>query len=119
MTTEVSSKVIASHHLSIHVGGMLTTGQPLIELFGPEPARKAGVVMVGGDKEDVEDASLGKLDLLCPRALSVVQEAEALERGRGTPLDLREIDLEDPAIYQLLRRADTIGASQVESPAQQ
>ena len=106
-------------HLSVHVGGMLVTGQPLIELFGLEPARKEGIVVVGGDKEDVEDAGLGKLDLLCLRALSVVQEAEALERQRGIPLDLKQISLEDPEIYRMLTRADTIGASQVESRAQQ
>ncbi|HEY8885348.1 MAG TPA: DNA polymerase III subunit alpha, partial [Chloroflexota bacterium] len=105
-------------HLSVHVGGMLVTGQPLVELFGLEPARKEGIVVVGGDKEDVEDVGLGKLDLLCLRALSVVQEAEQIEQARGLSLDLRQIDLEDPAVYQMLRRADTIGASQVESRAQ-
>lgn len=105
-------------HLSVHVGGMLLTGQPLIELFGLEPARKEGIVVVGADKEDVEDVGLGKLDLLCLRALSVIQEAERLERARGIPLDLRRIDLEDPSIYQMLREADTVGASQVESRAQ-
>ncbi|MGH2459601.1 MAG: DNA polymerase III subunit alpha [Chloroflexota bacterium] len=105
-------------HLSIHVGGMLLTGQPLVELFGLEPARKEGIVVVGGDKEDIEDAGLGKLDLLCLRALSVIQEAVALERARGIPLDLRTINLEDPAIYWMLREADTVGASQVESRAQ-
>ncbi len=105
-------------HLSIHVGGMLVTGRPLVELFGLEPARKEGIIVVGADKEDVEDVGLGKLDLLCLRALSVVQEAEALERRRGVPLDLRRINLEDPEIYRMLRHADTIGASQVESRAQ-
>lgn len=106
-------------HLSVHVGGMLVTGQPLIELFGLEPARKEGIVVVGGDKEDVEDAGLGKLDLLCLRALSVIQEAAALENQRGVPLDIHSISLEDPEIYRMLTRADTIGASQVESRAQQ
>jgi error-prone DNA polymerase len=106
-------------HLSIHVGGMLVTGQPLIELFGLEPARKAGIVVVGADKEDVEETGLGKLDLLCLRALSVIQEAVRLEQQRGVPLDLHEIDLENPEIYRMLRDADTIGASQVESRAQQ
>jgi error-prone DNA polymerase len=105
-------------HLSVHVGGMLVTGQPLVELFGLEPARKEGIVVVGGDKEDVEDSGLGKLDLLCLRALSVVQEAEKMEQERGIPLDLRTINLEDPEIYRMLRQADTIGASQVESRAQ-
>jgi error-prone DNA polymerase len=106
-------------HLSVHVGGMLLTGQPLVELFGLEPARKPGVVVVGADKEDVEDLGLAKLDLLCLRALSVVQECEMLERARGLPLDLATIPLDDPRVYAALGRADTIGASQVESRAQQ
>jgi error-prone DNA polymerase len=97
---------------------MLVTGQPLIELFGLEPARKAGIVVIGGDKEDVEDVGLGKLDLLVLRALSVVQEGANLEKDRGIPLELHQIDLEDPEIYAMLRRADTMGASQVESRAQ-
>lgn len=105
-------------HLSVHVGGILVTGHPLIEIFGLEPARKEGIVVVGADKEDIEDARLGKLDLLCLRALSVVQEAELLEQMRGRSLDLRQVDLEDPEVYRMLRQADTMGASQVESRAQ-
>lgn len=105
-------------HLSIHAGGMLITGRPLAELFGLEPARKPGIVVAGADKEDVEDLGLPKLDLLCLRSMSVVQECEELEQARGVPLDLDAIRLDDPRIYEALGRADTIGASQVESRAQ-
>ena len=108
----------APRHLSVHVGGMLLVGRPVAELFGVEPARKAGVIVVGGDKEDVEDLGLAKLDLLCLRAMSVVEECEQLERARGVPLDLLAIPLDDPSIYAALGRADTVGASQVESRAQ-
>lgn len=106
-------------HLSIHVGGMLVTGQPLTELFGLEPARKEGIVVIGADKEDVEDVGLAKLDLLCLRSLSVVQECQELACSRGVPLALSEIPPDDPHVYEALGRADTIGASQVESRAQQ
>ncbi|MDP9478002.1 MAG: DNA polymerase III subunit alpha, partial [Actinomycetota bacterium] len=109
----------APRHLSVHTGGMLLTGKPLVEMLGLEPARKEGVVVVGADKEDVEDLGLAKLDLLCLRAMSVVQECERLERARGVPLDLKEIPLDDQRVYEALGRADTIGASQVESRAQQ
>jgi error-prone DNA polymerase len=105
-------------HLGVHVGGMLLAGRPLADLFALEPARAAGIVVVGADKEDVADAGLAKLDLLCLRGLSVVQEAQALERARGVALDLARIDLEDPELYRLLQRADTAGAAQVESRAQ-
>ncbi|MBI2942239.1 MAG: DNA polymerase III subunit alpha [Chloroflexi bacterium] len=105
-------------HLSIHVGGMLITGKPLVEIFALEPARKEGIVVAGADKEDVEDAGLCKLDLLCLHGISVVHECEELERARGVPLDLATINLEDPRVYASIRRADTLGASQVESRAQ-
>ncbi len=42
-----------------------------------------------------------------------------MERARGVPLDLNRITLDDPRVYDALGRADTIGASQVESRAQQ
>ena len=105
-------------HLSVHVGGMLVAGTPLVECFGLEPGRKAGIVVVGADKEDVEDLGLAKLDLLCLRSLSVVQECEALERARGHPLNLAALPPEDPRVYAAMGWADTIGASQVESRAQ-
>ncbi|MEJ7653887.1 MAG: hypothetical protein WKH64_11420 [Chloroflexia bacterium] len=108
----------APRHLSVHVGGMLLVGRPAAELFGVEPARKEGVVVVGGDKEDVEDLGLAKLDLLCLRAMSVVEECEQVERARGVPLDLLAIPLDDPRSTPRSARADTVGASQVESRAQ-
>jgi error-prone DNA polymerase len=108
----------APRHLSIHVGGMLLTGRPLVEMLGLEPARKGGIVVAGADKEDAEDAGLAKLDLLCLRAMSVVQECEDMESARGVPLDLDTVPLNDPRVYEALHRADTIGASQVESRAQ-
>ncbi|MDP9382017.1 MAG: hypothetical protein M3Q29_18115 [Chloroflexota bacterium] len=77
------------------------------------------MAVVGADKEDVEDLGLAKLDLLCLRAMSVVQECEELEKVRGVPLDLTEVPLDDSRVYDALGRADTIGASQVESRAQQ
>jgi error-prone DNA polymerase len=105
-------------HLSIHAGGMLVTGRPLIECFGLENARKRGVVVVGADKEDVEDAGLAKLDLLCLGSMSVVQECETILQARGESFTLATIPLDDPDVYDAIQRADTIGASQVESRAQ-
>lgn len=68
---------------------------------------------------DVEDVGLAKLDLLCLRSLPVVQECEELVRSRGVLLELSEIPLDDPRVSEALGRADTIGASPVESRAQQ
>jgi error-prone DNA polymerase len=105
-------------HLSIHAGGMIVTGRPLVECFALENARKPGVVVIGGDKEDAEDSGLAKLDLLCLGSMAVVQECEEILQARGEPFALATIPLDDPQVYAAIQAADTIGASQVESRAQ-
>jgi len=85
-----------------------------------ELARLPGRVVVGWDKRDVEDAGLIKTDLLCNRALLLVHPAvELVERHSGVRLDLEALPPDDPALYRQLEAADTIGAYQVESRAQQ
>ncbi len=107
-------------HLSIHSGGMLITSQPLDEVVPLEPATMAGRVVCQWDKTSVEDAGLIKLDLLSLRTLGMNAEALRHIGAMGQPVpDLDQIALDDPAIYQMLQAADTIGAFQVESGAQQ
>jgi len=106
-------------HLSIHVGGMLITAAPLVEVVPLERATMPGRVVVQWDKDSVEDAGLIKIDLLSLRTLGMVEEALAHVRERwGTELDLEHLPLDDPAVYELLQRADTVGCFQVESRAQ-
>jgi error-prone DNA polymerase len=107
-------------HVSIHVGGMCITRAPLDEVAPLERATMPGRVVVQWDKEGVEDAGLIKIDLLSLRTLSAVDECLMLiEKTRGQPLKLDAIPLDDPMVYDALQRADTIGAFQVESRAQQ
>ncbi|MCB0182454.1 MAG: DNA polymerase III subunit alpha, partial [Anaerolineae bacterium] len=107
-------------HLSIHSGGMLITGPPLDSIVPLEPATMPGRVICQWDKDSVEDAGLIKIDLLALRTLGLVSEAEELIRQMGeTPPDLDGLPLDDPAIFAMLARGDTIGAFQVESRAQQ
>jgi len=124
-------------HLSIHVGGMLITAAPLVEVVPLERATMPDRVVVQWDKDSVEDAGLIKIDLLSLRTLGVVTEALAHIRAqRGLDLDPAEADvrslvpsspfsqglnnlsLDDPAVFDLLQRADTVGCFQVESRAQ-
>jgi error-prone DNA polymerase len=106
-------------HLSIHVGGMLITAAPLIEVVPLERATMPGRVVVQWDKDNVEDAGLIKIDLLGLRTLSVLEEALGhILAQRGISLDLEQLSLDDPAAYDLLQRADTVGCFQVESRAQ-
>jgi error-prone DNA polymerase len=106
-------------HLSIHVGGMLITAAPLVEVVPLERATMPGRVVVQWDKYSVEDAGLIKIDLLSLRTLGMVEEALAHVRAHwGVQLDLERLPLDDPAVYAMLQRADTIGCFQVESRAQ-
>jgi error-prone DNA polymerase len=103
-------------HRSIHVGGMLVTALPLDEIVPLERATMPGRVVIQWNKEDVEDAGLIKIDLLGLRTLGLVTEALGYVEG---PVDVDNLTLDDPLIYEDLRKADTIGAFQVESRAQQ
>ena len=106
-------------HLSIHAGGMIITGSPLIDLVPLERATMPGRVVTQFNKDDIEDLGLIKIDLLGLRALSLIQEALALiTEHRGIKLNLESVALDDPAVFDMLCRADTIGTFQVESRAQ-
>jgi error-prone DNA polymerase len=106
-------------HLSIHVGGMLVTGEPLIDIVPVERATMPGRMVVQFNKDDVEELGLIKMDMLGLRMLSVVAEAlDLIEADTGVRPDLDALDLEDPEVYALCQQADTIGVFQIESRAQ-
>ena len=106
-------------HLSIHVGGMLITTTPLVEIAPLERAAAPGRVVVQFNKDDVEDMGLIKIDLLGLRTLSVVHDTlQMIREGRGVEIDLDRISLDDPAVYDMLCEPDNIGVFQVESRAQ-
>jgi error-prone DNA polymerase len=121
---QILSKLLADmdgvpRHLSIHVGGMLITAAPLVEIVPVERATMPGRVVVQWDKDSVEDAGLIKIDLLSLRTLDAIEEAlHHIRQQRGIDLDLAQLPLDDPTIYHMLHRADTIGCFQVESRAQ-
>ncbi|MGB2940490.1 MAG: hypothetical protein WBD38_09375, partial [Candidatus Dormiibacterota bacterium] len=106
-------------HLSIHVGGMLVTGEPLVDMLPVERATMPGRVVVQFNKDDVEDLGLIKMDMLGLRTLSVVEECLQLtETATGTHPDLDALDLKDPEVYRIASEADTVGVFQIESRAQ-
>ena len=101
-------------HLSIHVGGMVITALPLNEVVPLERATMPNRVICQWDKNSVEDAGLIKIDILSLRTLGML--SEALELAGNPELPTR---FDDPALYAMLQKADTIGTFQVESRAQQ
>src|SRR3546814_656165 len=67
------------------------------------------------DMKYVEGAGLVKFDFLGLKTLSVLQKAVQLLAGRGVEVDLDSLSWDDPAVYDLLQRGDTVGVFQLES----
>ena len=106
-------------HVSQHVGGMIISTRPLVELVPLEPAAMEGRVLCQWDKDSCDDAGFIKIDFLALGMLSLVEEAVDLIADRhGSPPDLSRIDLKDEAVYDRICSGDTVGLFQVESRAQ-
>src|SRR5207248_1435215 len=106
-------------HLGIHVGGMLVTRTPLIDLIPIERATMPGRVVTEFDKEDVEALGLVKIDLLSLRTLGVVSDVlDRVEQDTGERPDLDTLPHDDPEVFASIRSADTVGMFQIESRAQ-
>src|SRR5687767_12561281 len=107
-------------HLGQHSGGMVVSQGQLDSVVPLEPASMPGRVVIQWDKDDCADMGIVKVDLLGLGMMAVLQDAIELVNSEGgmPPLDLATIPADDPAVYDLLQKADTIGVFQVESRAQ-
>lgn len=122
-------------HLSIHSGGLVITAGPLDHVVPIEPATMPNRYVLQWDKDDIEDAGLIKFDALSLRTLGMITKAVELisntekQGAAKNKKDLRHSLLlpvddpwlatfADPAIYEMLWRADVLGTFQTESPAQ-
>ena len=106
-------------HLGIHSGGMVMCDRPVIEVCPVEWARMEGRTVLQWDKEDCADAGLVKFDLLGLGMLTAIRYAfDSIEQQTGERLTLHGLPQDDPAVYDLLCAADTVGVFQVESRAQ-
>ncbi len=105
-------------HLGIHSGGMVMADRPLVEVCPIEWARMEDRSVLQWDKDDCAAAGLVKFDLLGLGMLTMLHLAVDLVREHeGTDVDLATIP-QEPAVYDLLCAADTVGVFQVESRAQ-
>lgn len=106
-------------HLSQHVGGFVISQGPLEELVPVENASMPERTVVQWDKDDLNDLGLLKVDVLGLGMLSALRRAFTLVNAwRGTSYTLGRLPPEDPAVYGMISRADTIGVFQIESRAQ-
>lgn len=106
-------------HLGQHSGGMVICQGQLDSVVPLEPAAMPGRVVVQWDKEDCADMGIIKVDLLGLGMMAAIEECLTLIRDHyGETVDLAHLPQDDPAVYNALCKADTIGLFQVESRAQ-
>jgi error-prone DNA polymerase len=128
-------------HLSQHVGGFVIARDSLERMVPVENAAMPERTVIEWDKDDLDALGLLKVDCLALGMLSAIRRALALVGSMGsephfrsgqtpspgdadanaalTPLTMQDIPAEDPAVYAMCRRADTVGVFQIESRAQQ
>jgi error-prone DNA polymerase len=106
-------------HLSQHVGGFVISQGALCRLVPIENAAMPQRTVIQWDKDDLDALGLLKVDVLGLGMLSAIRRAlEAVDRYRGTHLTVAELPAEDPDVYEMIQRADTVGVFQIESRAQ-
>ncbi len=106
-------------HLSQHVGGFVITRGPLSELVPIENAAMEDRTVIEWDKDDLDRLGILKIDVLALGMLTCIRKAFALiAQHHGRRFELATVPAEDPAVYEMLSRADSLGVFQVESRAQ-
>jgi len=106
-------------HLSQHVGGFVISDQPLSHLVPVENASMPDRTIIQWDKDDLDTMRLLKVDCLALGMLTCIRKClKLLEEHHGRVETLASMPKEDPATYELIQAADTIGVFQIESRAQ-
>lgn len=120
LTLELIEEIIGfPRHLSQHVGGFIITQGRLDELIPIENATMEGRTVICWDKDDIDALGILKVDVLSLGMLSCVRKAfDLIKMHHAQEWSLATLPPEDPKVYDMLCRADSIGVFQVESRAQ-
>jgi error-prone DNA polymerase len=106
-------------HLSQHVGGFVISAGPLSELVPIENAAMPDRTVIQWDKNDLEELGLLKVDVLGLGMLTAIRRSlDLMTSFYGRRFTLADVPAEDPAVYDMICKADTIGVFQIESRAQ-
>ena len=105
-------------HLGTHLGGFILARDPLTDRVPLQWAAK-GVVVAQFDKDDIETLGLVKMDILGLKMHSAIAEAvRRIEQRTGVEISPWELPRDDPAVYDLISSARTVGVFQLESSGQ-
>jgi len=120
LALELTAELIGfPRHLSQHVGGFVITRGRLDELVPIENAAMPDRTVIEWDKDDLDAMGLLKIDVLGLGMLTCIRRAfDLINRHHGQAFTLATVPAEDPAVYEMLGRADSVGVFQVESRAQ-
>ncbi|QUM70928.1 DNA polymerase III subunit alpha [Sphingopyxis granuli] len=102
-------------HSSTHAAGVVIGDRPLDQLVPLYRDPRSDMPVTQFDMKYVETAGLVKFDFLGLKTLSVLKEARRLLALRGVDVDLDQLAWDDPGVYELLQRGDTVGVFQLES----
>ncbi|HYJ51662.1 MAG TPA: error-prone DNA polymerase [Allosphingosinicella sp.] len=122
LTLELSRQLIDTpRHLSQHPGGFVLTHDRLDDLVPIEPAAMVDRRVIEWEKDDLEELKIMKLDVLGLGMLGCMRRAFDLLRAHKS-LDMNlwsdALQQDDPSVYAMIQKADTIGTFQIESRAQ-
>ena len=102
-------------HASTHAAGVVIGDRPLDELVPLYRDPRSDMPVTQFDMKYVEAAGLVKFDFLGLKTLSVLKEGQRLLAEQGVEVDFDALPWDDPAVYELLQRGDTVGVFQLES----
>jgi error-prone DNA polymerase len=106
-------------HLSQHPGGFVIARDRIAELVPVENAAMKDRSVIQWDKDDLDALGLLKVDILALGMLSAIRRALGfIGAKRGSVFEMQDVPAEDPATYDMICRADTVGVFQIESRAQ-
>ncbi|MBW8755422.1 MAG: DNA polymerase III subunit alpha [Sphingomonadales bacterium] len=100
---------------STHAAGVVIGDRPLAQLVPLYRDPRSDMPVTQFDMKYVEDSGLVKFDFLGLKTLSVLRKALDLLQRRSIAVDLDTLPWDDPKVYELLQRGDTVGVFQLES----
>ncbi len=119
---ELATEILGfPRHLSQHVGGFVMTRGPLCESVPIENAAMEERTVIEWDKDDIDALGMLKVDVLGLGMLTCIRKCFDLvaeESPGAAKLTLATVPAEDPAVYEMICHADTVGVFQIESRAQ-
>src|SRR3546814_3840444 len=114
-----SSDVCSSDLLSQQPGGFVLTQERLDDLVPIEPARMEDRQIIEWDKDDIDVLKFMKVDVLGLGMLGCMNRAfNLLAEHKGISVGMADLQDDDPAVYGMIQKADTLGVFQIESRAQ-